>query len=220
MPSGDSSDRWRCISSGAVCRSTAVRRDSAARRPPTRTASCRSSSIAAPRTCGRSLRYISAKPNSIRSAAHLWAIVSNGIFLFVAEDRTLDGQSLLHPRDDSDGARAAHYGTARLRHLAGRIKGSRHGDLWRQFRLLADALSGEPDRERARRRRRRARDPRPQGLRLGGGFRPLSGGRGASPRPASRPGARARVPARASRRRSSISMRSATSSAAVCTTWT
>ena len=80
------------------------------------------------------------------------------IFLFVAEDRTLDGQSLLHPRDDSDRARAAreayaaHYGTARLRHLAGRIKGSRHGDLWRQFRLLADALSGEPDFESARRR--------------------------------------------------------------------
>ena len=93
-----------------------------------------------------------------RSDAHLWAIVSNGIFLFVAEDRTLDGQSLLHPRDDSDGGRAAreayaaHYGTARLRHLAGRIKGSRHGDLWRQFRLLADALSGEPDFESARRR--------------------------------------------------------------------
>ena len=93
-----------------------------------------------------------------RSDAHLWAIVSNGIFLFVAEDRTLDGQSLLHPRDDSDGGRAAretyaaHYGTARLRHLAGRIKGSRHGDLWRQFRLLADALSGEPDLESARRR--------------------------------------------------------------------
>ena len=34
----------------------------------------------------------------------------------------------------------------------GRIKGSRHGDLWRQFRLLADALSGEPDFETARRR--------------------------------------------------------------------
>ena len=28
------------------------------------------------------------------------------IFLFVAEDRTLDGQSLFHSRDDSDGARA------------------------------------------------------------------------------------------------------------------
>ena len=88
----------------------------------------------------------------------LLRVVYRLIFLFVAEDRTLDGQSLLHPRDDSDGARAAreayaaYYGTARLRHLAGRIKGSRHGDLWRQFRLLADALSGEPDCESARRR--------------------------------------------------------------------
>ena len=86
----------------------------------------------------------------------LLRVVYRLIFLFVAEDRTLDGQSLLHPRDDSDGGRAAreayaaHYGTARLRHLAGRIKGSRHGDLWRQFRLLADALSGEPDFESAR----------------------------------------------------------------------
>ena len=38
--------------------------------------------------------------------------------------------------------------------LAGRIKGSRHGDLWRQFRLLADALSGEPEFESARLRER------------------------------------------------------------------
>ena len=84
-------------------------------------------------------------------------VVYRLIFLFVAEDRTLDGQSLLHPHDDSAIGRAAreayaaHYGTARLRHLAGRIKGSRHGDLWRQFRLLAGALSGEPDFETARR---------------------------------------------------------------------
>ena len=85
-------------------------------------------------------------------------VVYRLIFLFVAEDRTLDGQSLLHPRDDTEGGRAAretyaaHYGTARLRHLAGRIKGSRHGDLWRQLQLLADALSGEPGFEAARRR--------------------------------------------------------------------
>ena len=84
-------------------------------------------------------------------------VVYRLIFLFVAEDRTLDGQSLLHPRDDTESGRAAretyaaHYGTARLRQLAGRIKGSRHGDLWRQFRLLADALSGEPGFEAARR---------------------------------------------------------------------
>ncbi len=79
----------------------------------------------------------------------LLRVVYRLIFLFVAEDRPLDGQPLLHPRDDSDAARtarerfAAHYGTARLRELAGRIKGSRHGDLWRQFQLLVGALSGE-----------------------------------------------------------------------------
>ena len=37
---------------------------------------------------------------------------------------------------------AAHYSTARLRELAGKIKGSRHGDLWRQFQLPVGALSG------------------------------------------------------------------------------
>ena len=84
-------------------------------------------------------------------------VVYRLIFLFVAEDRTLDGQSLLHPRDDTESGRAAretcaaYYGTARLRQLAGRIRGSRHGDLWRQFRLLAGALSGEPEFESARR---------------------------------------------------------------------
>jgi len=79
------------------------------------------------------------------------------IFLFVAEDRTLEGQPLLHPRDDSEAARVAreryagHYGTARLRELAGKIKGSRHGDLWRQFQILVGALSGETAFERTRR---------------------------------------------------------------------
>lgn len=78
----------------------------------------------------------------------LLRVVYRLIFLFVAEDRTLDGQPLLHPRDDSDPARtarerfAAHYGTARMRELAGKIKGSRHGDLWRQFQVLVGALSG------------------------------------------------------------------------------
>ncbi len=43
------------------------------------------------------------------------------------------------------------YGTARLRDLAGRIKGSRHGDLWRQFQLLVGALSGDPGFESVRR---------------------------------------------------------------------
>src|SRR5262249_53729108 len=71
------------------------------------------------------------------------------IFLFVAEDRTLDGQPLLHPRDNSEAATkardhyAAHYSTDRLRELASKIKGSRHGDLWRQFQILVGALSGD-----------------------------------------------------------------------------
>ncbi|MFN7767290.1 MAG: N-6 DNA methylase, partial [Planctomycetaceae bacterium] len=80
----------------------------------------------------------------------LLRLVYRLIFLFVAEDRTLDGVSLLHPRDESDTADvarrryAAHYSTARLRDLAGRIKGTRHGDLWQQFNLLVGALSGDP----------------------------------------------------------------------------
>jgi len=81
--------------------------------------------------------------------AQLLRVVYRLIFLFVAEDRTLDGQALLHPRDDSEAAitarerYAAHYSTDRLRELASRIKGSRHGDLWRQFQLLVGALSGD-----------------------------------------------------------------------------
>lgn len=79
----------------------------------------------------------------------LLRVVYRLIFLFVAEDRTLDGVSLLHPRDESEEGRqrreryAAHYSTARLRELAARIKGSRHGDLWQQFNLLVGMLSGE-----------------------------------------------------------------------------
>ncbi len=79
----------------------------------------------------------------------LLRVVYRLIFLFVAEDRTLDGQPLLHPRDESETGRlareryAAHYGTARLRDLASRIKGSRHGDLWTQFQTLVGALSGD-----------------------------------------------------------------------------
>jgi hypothetical protein len=79
----------------------------------------------------------------------LLRLVYRLIFLFVAEDRTIDGVSLLHPRDESDASQiarkryAAHYSTGRLRELASRIKGSRHGDLWRQSQLLVGALSGE-----------------------------------------------------------------------------
>ena len=85
----------------------------------------------------------------------LLRVVYRLIFLFVAEDRTLDGRSLLHPPDDSEAARIArdryaeYYGTARLRRLAGSIKGSRHGDLWRQFRSLVAPLSGHPGAEAA-----------------------------------------------------------------------
>ena len=79
----------------------------------------------------------------------LLRIVYRLIFLFVAEDRELEGIPLLHPQDKSDPARlareryAAHYSTIRLRELASRIKGSRHGDLWRQFQLIVGALSGD-----------------------------------------------------------------------------
>lgn len=79
----------------------------------------------------------------------LLRVVYRLILLFVAEDRTLDGQPLLHPRDDSAAARtardryAAHYSTARLREMAGKIRGSRHGDVWRQFQLLVGALAGD-----------------------------------------------------------------------------
>ena len=88
----------------------------------------------------------------------LLRVVYRLIFLFVAEDRTLDGRSLLHPPEDSEAAGTArqryatHYGTARLRRLAGKIKGSRHGDLWRQFRFLVGPLSGAPEFAEARRR--------------------------------------------------------------------
>jgi N-6 DNA Methylase len=79
----------------------------------------------------------------------LLRVVYRLIFLFVAEDRTIDGCSLLHPRNGSDAAQlareryASHYGTARMRDMAARIKGSRHGDLWQQFKLLVGALSGQ-----------------------------------------------------------------------------
>jgi hypothetical protein len=80
----------------------------------------------------------------------LLRLVYRLIFLFVAEDRTLDGLPLVHARDTSEQARiareryAAHYSTDRLRGLAGKIKGSRHGDLWQQFQHIGRALSGDP----------------------------------------------------------------------------
>ncbi|MCC6796589.1 MAG: N-6 DNA methylase, partial [Candidatus Hydrogenedentes bacterium] len=80
---------------------------------------------------------------------HLLRVVYRLIFLFVAEDREIDGTSVLHPPENSDDARLAreryttHYSTRRLRDLASRVKGSRHGDLWQQFQLLIGALSGD-----------------------------------------------------------------------------
>lgn len=79
----------------------------------------------------------------------LLRIVYRLIFLFVAEDRTLEGNSILHPRNETDEGRVArelyarNYSTTRLRELAARIRGSRHGDLWHQFNLLVGALSGD-----------------------------------------------------------------------------
>ena len=107
-------------------------------------------------TLREALRAGDLTPSDFHS--QLLRVVYRLIFLFVAEDRTLDGEPLLHPRDDSGEGRAArsvyarHYGTARLRALAGKIKGSRHGDLWRQLRLLAGALSGDPEHESVRHR--------------------------------------------------------------------
>ncbi len=85
--------------------------------------------------------------------SQLLRLVYRFIFLFVAEDRTLDGQSLLHPIDDSQEGRTArkryatYYSTSRLREMAGRIKGSRHSDLWRQFKILVPALFGDETKE-------------------------------------------------------------------------
>ncbi|HVN96860.1 MAG TPA: N-6 DNA methylase [Syntrophorhabdaceae bacterium] len=79
----------------------------------------------------------------------LLRVVYRLIFLFVAEDRTLEGIPLIHARDDSEEGRQAreryaiHYSTARLRELAANIRGSRHGDLWHQFSLLVGAVSGD-----------------------------------------------------------------------------
>lgn len=81
--------------------------------------------------------------------AQLLRVVYRLIFLFVAEDRPLEGQSVLHPRDGSELTQTArdryraHYSTTRLRDMASQIKGSRHGDLWRQFQIVVGALSGD-----------------------------------------------------------------------------
>lgn len=79
----------------------------------------------------------------------LLRIVYRLIFLFVAEDRTLEGVPLLHAPDNAEAARIAreryeaHYSAGRLRDLAGDIRGSRHGDLWWQLNIVVGALSGD-----------------------------------------------------------------------------
>ncbi|HPE69908.1 MAG TPA: N-6 DNA methylase, partial [Thermotogota bacterium] len=89
--------------------------------------------------------------------AQLLRVVYRLIFLFVSEDRELEGQSVLHPIDPTPAGKtareryAAYYGTARLRDMAGKIQGSEHGDLWQQLQLLCRALSGDPELEDARR---------------------------------------------------------------------
>ena len=88
----------------------------------------------------------------------LLRIVYRLIFLFVAEDRTLEGMPLLHPRDDSDTACVArdryakHYSAGRLREMANEIRGSRHGDLWWQLSLVFGALSDDERQKAARER--------------------------------------------------------------------
>ncbi|OPL18828.1 MAG: hypothetical protein AVO35_12815 [Candidatus Aegiribacteria sp. MLS_C] len=95
----------------------------------------------------------SGKVSAIDLHRQLLRVVYRLLFLFVAEDRELDGRPLLHPPDDSAEAREArerygtHYSATRLRTMASRIKGSRHGDLWKQFQMLVRALSGSEEHE-------------------------------------------------------------------------
>lgn len=83
----------------------------------------------------------------------LLRLVYRIIFLFVAEDRLLEGQPVLHPEDSSPEAKEARrlyrdfYSMSRLRDMATRIRGSHHGDLWCQFRMVCHALSDDPKAE-------------------------------------------------------------------------
>lgn len=68
----------------------------------------------------------------------LLRLVYRLLFLFVAEDRDV----LLVP-ETSSGAKATYrdyYSTARLRQLAARRRGTRHGDLWEALRLVMELL--------------------------------------------------------------------------------
>ncbi|MBN1430609.1 MAG: type II DNA modification enzyme, partial [Anaerolineae bacterium] len=71
----------------------------------------------------------------------LLRLVYRLLFLFTAEDR-----DLLHPKAIDDQTRQRYhdyYSTRRLREMAGRIKGTRHHDLFEGLRLVTRLLSGE-----------------------------------------------------------------------------
>jgi hypothetical protein len=72
----------------------------------------------------------------------LLRIVYRLLFLFVAEDR-----DLLHPPGASDTARDRYrrfYSLSRLRDMALKLRGSKHGDLWHGLSLVFNGL-GNPD---------------------------------------------------------------------------
>ena len=63
------------------------------------------------------------------------------LFLFVAEDR-----GLIHSPDASPTARARYerfYSTHRLRQMAGRLRGTKHSDLYRTLRVVAEKLDDD-----------------------------------------------------------------------------
>ncbi len=71
----------------------------------------------------------------------LLRLVYRLLFCFVAEDR----QVLLAPDTEPAAVRRydTYFSTARLRRLAARRRGTRHGDLWAAVRLVFDALGGD-----------------------------------------------------------------------------
>ena len=71
----------------------------------------------------------------------LLRLVYRLLFLFVAEDR----DALLDPNATPEAKQryADYYSTRRLRHLAGRQRGSRHGDLYAMLRLVLTALGDD-----------------------------------------------------------------------------
>jgi N-6 DNA Methylase len=78
----------------------------------------------------------------------LLRLVYRLIFLFAAEDRrdeTTGRELLLDPGAEEVAASAyrMHYSTARLRRLASRKRGARHGDLWLALRRVSAALGGD-----------------------------------------------------------------------------